>query len=122
MRIIDIIEKKREKQELTKQEIEYFVTQYTNGNVKDYQASALVMAIFLNGMTDQETTYLTLAMANSGEILDLSTLGETIVDKHSTGGVGDKVSIILLPLVSSLRYTSSQNVRKRTRLYWWNSR
>ncbi len=122
MRIIDIIEKKREKQELTKQEIEYFVTQYTNGNVKDYQASALVMAIFLNGMTDQETTYLTLAMANSGEILDLSTLGETIVDKHSTGGVGDKVSIILLPLVSSLRCTSSQNVRKRTRLYWWNSR
>jgi len=101
MRIIDIIEKKREKQELTKQEIEYFVTEYTKGNVKDYQAAALVMAIFLNGMTDQETTELTLAMANSGDILDLSTIHKTIVDKHSTGGVGDKVSLILLPLVSS---------------------
>ncbi|MCI8470007.1 MAG: pyrimidine-nucleoside phosphorylase [Clostridia bacterium] len=102
MRIIDIIEKKREKQELSKQEIEYFITQYTNGNIKDYQAAALVMAIFLNGMTNQETTDLTLAMAQSGEILDLSTLKETIVDKHSTGGVGDKVSLVLLPLVSSL--------------------
>ncbi len=102
MRIIDIIEKKREKQELTKEEIEFFVTNYTNGEIKDYQAAALIMAIFLNGMTDQETTNLTLAMAHSGEILDLSTLGEIIVDKHSTGGVGDKISIILLPLVSSL--------------------
>lgn len=102
MRIIDIIEKKREKQELSKQEIEYFITQYTKGNVKDYQAAALVMAIFINGMTDQETTDLSLAMANSGEILNLSTLQEIIVDKHSTGGVGDKVSLILLPLVSSL--------------------
>ena len=102
MRMIDIIEKKREKQELTKEEIEFFVTEYTNGNIKDYQAAALVMAIFLNGMTDQETTDLALAMAHSGEILDLSTLGEIIVDKHSTGGVGDKVSLILLPLVSSL--------------------
>lgn len=102
MRIIDIIEKKREKQELSKQEIEYFVTEYTKGTVKDYQASALIMAIFLNGMTDKETTDLSMAMANSGEILNLSTLKETIVDKHSTGGVGDKVSLILLPLVSSL--------------------
>ncbi len=101
MRIIDIIEKKRDKQELTKEEIKYFITGYTNGDVKDYQAAALVMAIFLNGMTSQETTDLTLAMAHSGEILDLSTLNETIVDKHSTGGVGDKVSLILLPLVSS---------------------
>ncbi len=102
MRMIEIIEKKRDKQELTKQEIEYFVNEYTNGKIKDYQASALVMAIFLNGMTNQEITNLTLAMAHSGEILDLSTLGEIIVDKHSTGGVGDKVSLILLPLVSSL--------------------
>lgn len=100
--MIDIIEKKREKQELTKQEIEYFITEYTKGSIKDYQAAAFVMAIFLNGMTNQETTDLTLAMAHSGEILDLSTLGEIIVDKHSTGGVGDKVSLILLPLVSSL--------------------
>jgi len=102
MRIIDIIEKKREKQELNQQEIEYFVTEYNNGNIKDYQAAALLMAIFLNGMTNEETADLALAMAHSGEILDLSTIKETIVDKHSTGGVGDKVSLVLMPLVSSL--------------------
>lgn len=102
MRMIDIIKNKREHQELTKEEINFFVTEYTKGNIKDYQAAALVMAIFLNGMTERETADLTLAMAHSGEILDLSTLGEIIVDKHSTGGVGDKVSLILLPLVSSL--------------------
>lgn len=102
MNILEIIEKKREKQELTKEEIEYFVKGYVNEKVADYQAAALVMAIYLNGMTKQETTNLTLAMANSGEILDLSKLNKTIVDKHSTGGVGDKVSICLLPLVASL--------------------
>ena len=102
MNILEIIEKKRDKKELSKEEIEYFVKAYTQNEITDYQAAALVMAIYLNGMTDQETTELTLSMAHSGETLDLSTLGETIVDKHSTGGVGDKVSIILLPLVSSL--------------------
>ena len=102
MNILDIIEKKRDKRELSKEEIEYFVFEYTNGNIKDYQAAALIMAIYLNGMTDEETTNLTLSMANSGEILDLSTLNKIIVDKHSTGGVGDKVSLILLPIVSSL--------------------
>ena len=102
MNILEIIEKKREKQELTKQEIEYFVKEYVEGEIADYQAAALVMAIFLNGMTKQETTNLTIAMAHSGEILDLSKLNKTIVDKHSTEGVGDKVSICLLPLVTSL--------------------
>ena len=102
MNILEIIKKKRDGKELIKEEIKYFVEGYTNGEVMDYQAAALVMAIFLNGMTEKETTNLTLAMANSGEILDLSTLGKTIVDKHSTGGVGDKVSLVLLPLVSSL--------------------
>lgn len=102
MSILEIIEKKRDKKELSKEEIEYFITAYTHDEVTDYQASALIMAIYLNGMTDQETTDLTLAMAHSGEILDLSTLKQIIVDKHSTGGVGDKVSLILLPLVSSL--------------------
>ena len=102
MNILEIIEKKREKQELNKEEIEYFVKGYVNEEIADYQAAALVMAIFLNGMTKQETTYLTIAMANSGEILDLSKLNKIIVDKHSTGGVGDKVSICLLPLVASL--------------------
>lgn len=102
MHMLEIIEKKRDKKELSKEEIEYFVSAYTQNKVTDYQAAALVMAIYLNGMTAEETTYLTLAMAHSGEILDLSTFEEIIVDKHSTGGVGDKVSLILLPLVSSL--------------------
>lgn len=102
MNFLEIIEKKRDKKELSKEEIEYFVNAYTQDKITDYQVAALVMAIYLNGMTHQETTDLTLAMAHSGEILDLSTLGEAIVDKHSTGGVGDKVSLILLPLVSSL--------------------
>ena len=96
MNILEIIEKKRKSKELTKQEIEYFVKGYVEGDVADYQAAALVMAIFLNGMTKQETTDLTIAMANSGEILDLSKLNKIIVDKHSTGGVVDKVSICLL--------------------------
>ncbi len=102
MNILQIIEKKRDKEELSEEEIKYFVDGYTSGKVADYQASAFIMAIYLNGMTDQEITYLTMAMANSGDILDLSDIGEIIVDKHSTGGVGDKVSLVLLPLVSSL--------------------
>ena len=102
MNILDIIEKKRDSKELSKEEINYFISEYTNGNIADYQMAALIMAIYLNGMTKQETTDLTLAMAHSGEILDLSKLGKIIVDKHSTGGVGDKVSLILLPLVASL--------------------
>ena len=102
MNILEIIAKKRDNKELTKEEIEYFVKGYVDGDVADYQAAALVMSIYLNGMTKQETTNLTMAMANSGEILDLSKLNKIIVDKHSTGGVGDKVSICLLPLVASL--------------------
>ena len=102
MNIIEIIEKKKNSKELTKQEIDFFITEYTNGNITDYQAAALIMAIYINGMTDKEITDLTLAMASSGDILDLSSINGIIVDKHSTGGVGDKVSIILLPLVSSL--------------------
>lgn len=102
MNILDIIEKKRDKKELSKEEIDFFVDCYVKGEIADYQASALVMAIYLNGMTENETTNLTLAMANSGEVLDLSKLNKVIVDKHSTGGVGDKVSICLLPLVASM--------------------
>ena len=102
MNILEIIEKKRENKELTKQEIEYFVKGYVEGDVADYQAAALVMAIFLNGMTKQEITDLTIAMANSGEILDLSKLNKIVVDKHSTGGVGDKITIVLMPIIASL--------------------
>lgn len=101
MNILEIIAKKRDKKELTKEEIEYFVKGYTNGEVTDYQAAALVMAIYINGMNDEETTNLTLSMANSGEMLDLSIFGKNVVDKHSTGGVGDKVSLILLPIIAS---------------------
>lgn len=101
MNIQEIISKKRDKQELSKEEIEYFVTNYTNGNIPDYQAAALTMAIYINGMNEEETTNLTLAMAHSGEILDLSELG-TVVDKHSTGGIGDKVTLILAPIIASL--------------------
>ena len=102
MNIIEIIEKKREGRELSKEEIKYFVQGYTKGDIKEYQAAALIMAIYINGMTNQETKDLTLEMANSGEVLDLSTLKETIVDKHSTGGVGDKISLILCPLVAAM--------------------
>lgn len=102
MNILDVIAKKRDKEILSKEEIEFFVNGYTKGTITDYQAAALVMAIFINGMTDEEIVNLTIAMANSGDVLDLSKFGENVVDKHSTGGVGDKVSIILLPIVASL--------------------
>ena len=102
LNILEIIEKKRDKKELNTEEINFFIEEYTKGNIADYQASALIMAIYLNGMTEKETSDMTMAMAKSGEVLDLSDLSENIVDKHSTGGVGDKVSLILLPLVASL--------------------
>lgn len=102
MNIQQIIGHKRDNQVLSKDEIEYFVTEYVKGNVTDYQAAALVMAIYLNGMTKEETTDLTLAMAHSGETLDLSVLNKTVVDKHSTGGVGDKITIVLMPIIASL--------------------
>ena len=101
MNILDIIAKKRDKKELTKEEIGYFVKGYTDGSITDYQAAALVMAIYINGMNEREITDLTLFMAYSGDVLDLSSLGE-VVDKHSTGGVGDKITLILMPIVASL--------------------
>ena len=102
MNILKIIAKKRDGLELSKEEIEYFIREYTNGNIPDYQASALIMAIYLNGMNSREIKDLTLAMAYSGDVLDLSQFGPNVVDKHSTGGVGDKVSLILLPTIASL--------------------
>ena len=101
MNILEIIAKKRDKKELSKEEIEYFVKEYTLGNITDYQAAALVMAIYINGMNIEETTNLTLAMAHSGDVLDLSEFG-TVVDKHSTGGVGDKITLILMPIMAAL--------------------
>lgn len=101
MNILDIIAKKRDKKELSKEEIDFFIKGYTEGTVTDYQAAALVMAIYINGMNDREITDLTLAMTHSGDILDLSELGE-VIDKHSTGGVGDKITLILMPVIASL--------------------
>ena len=101
MNIQEIIAKKRDKLELSKEEIEYFIDGYTKGEITDYQASALVMAIYINGMNDRETTDLSLSMAYSGDVLDLSSLGE-VIDKHSTGGVGDKITLVLMPVIASL--------------------
>jgi pyrimidine-nucleoside phosphorylase len=98
----DIIAKKRDGGELAKNEIDFFIKGYLNGEVADYQISALLMAIYLNGMNAEETANLTLSMAQSGEMLDLSSISGIKVDKHSTGGVGDKTSFIISPIVASL--------------------
>lgn len=99
MRAVDIIIKKREKQEFTGEEIKFFVDGFTRGEIPDYQVSAWAMAVLLNGMTTRETTDLTLAMAHSGEILDLSDVVNIVMDKHSSGGVGDKTTLVVLPTV-----------------------
>ncbi len=101
MRPVEIIIKKREKQELSREEIEFFIEGFTRGEIPDYQASAWAMAVLLNGMSPRETVDLTLAMAHSGDILDLTGIVDIVVDKHSTGGVGDKTSLVVLPLVAA---------------------
>ena len=101
MRAVDIIIKKRDGGQLTAQEIDFFVRGFTNGEIPDYQASAFAMAVLLNGMTNFETTDLTLSMARSGQVLDLSKVVDIAVDKHSSGGVGDKTSISVMPMVAA---------------------
>jgi pyrimidine-nucleoside phosphorylase len=101
MNAVDIIIKKRDKLELSKEEIEFFIQGIVNGEIPDYQTSAWAMAVLLNGMTDQETTDLTLAMAHSGQIIDLSKVIPNEVDKHSTGGVGDKTTLVVEPTVAA---------------------
>jgi pyrimidine-nucleoside phosphorylase len=101
MRAVDIIIKKRDMIELSREEIEFFVNGFTSGDVPDYQASAFAMAVMLNGMTPRESTELTLAMAHSGQMLDLSDVVDLAVDKHSSGGVGDKTSLAVLPIVAA---------------------
>lgn len=101
MLMTDIIEKKRDGYTLTREEIDFFIKGYTEGSIPDYQASALCMAIYLKGMTDEEATNLAISMRDSGDKMDLSVLSGKKVDKHSTGGVGDKTSLVLAPLVAS---------------------
>ena len=101
MRAVDIIIKKRDRGELPKAEIDFFVNGYARGEIPDYQAAALAMAILLNGMTAAETTNLTLAMAYSGDVLDLTGVVPIAVDKHSTGGVGDKTTLVVAPIVAA---------------------
>ena len=101
MRAVEIIEKKRDGYELSPEEIRFFVEGFTRGEIPDYQAAAFLMAVYFRGMTPRETADLTLAMAYSGRVLDLHDVAPVVVDKHSTGGVGDKVSLVVVPLVAA---------------------
>ena len=102
MRMYDVIAKKRDGGTLSDEEIQFFIDGYVHGEIPDYQASALMMAIFLRGMTAKETASLTRSMAYSGDLVDLSSIDGIKVDKHSTGGVGDKTTLIVAPIVASL--------------------
>ncbi|MEA3338749.1 MAG: thymidine phosphorylase [Chloroflexota bacterium] len=101
MHAIDVIAKKRDGAELSQEEIEFFIQAYTAGEIPDYQAAAWLMAVYLRGMNDRETLDLTMAMAHSGDVLDLKEITPFVVDKHSTGGVGDKVSLVVAPLIAA---------------------
>lgn len=102
MRIVDVIQKKKAGQNHTKEEINFIVEKYMNGEIEDYQISAWLMAVCFNGLNEDETIWLTEAFVNSGDILDFSDISSIVADKHSTGGVGDKVTVVLIPLLASL--------------------
>ena len=101
MRMVDLILKKRNNEELTKEEIEFIIQGYTNGEIPDYQVSALLMAIYFNGMTNEERLNLTISMLKSGEEIDSKKIQGVKCDKHSTGGVGDKTSLVVAPLAAA---------------------
>ena len=107
MRMYDLIAKKKSGVELTTEEIDYMIDGFTNGSIPDYQMSAMTMAICFQGMSKRETVDLTLAMRDSGDVLDLSGISGVKVDKHSTGGVGDKTSLALTPIVAALGVPAS---------------
>ena len=102
VRMVDLIEKKQEHETLTTEEIKWMITGYTNGQIPEYQMSAMLMAIYFQGMTKEELRDLTVAMVKSGDEIDLSAIKGTKVDKHSTGGVGDTTTLVLAPLVASV--------------------
>ena len=108
MRIVDLIEKKRDKNSLTKEEIKYFLNEYLDGKVPDYQMSSFLMAVYFNDMTNEELLTFTLTMRDSGDIIEFSDVDKFLVDKHSTGGVGDKVTIALEPILSALGMGSTK--------------
>jgi len=111
---VEIIRKKRDQEELSQREIEFFISEYSKGNIPDYQASSFLMAVYLNGMSQKEISDLTMAMANSGDKLNLSQIAGIKVDKHSTGGIGDKTTMVVLPIVASLGVPVAKMSRKRS--------
>ena len=112
MRMYDVIMKKREGKTLDAEEIRFVIRGYTEGSIPDYQMSAFLMAVFFQGMTDEETAVMTLEMAHSGETADLSGIQGMKVDKHSTGGVGDKTTLIVAPIAAACGCKVAKNVRR----------
>ena len=121
MRAVDLIQKKKEGLEHTKEEINFLIEGYIKGEIEDYQMSAWLMAVCFQGLSDKETAYLTQSFINSGDILDFSKISPYIADKHSTGGVGDKVTLVLIPILASLGVYSAK-LSGRTWFYGRNNR